>query len=120
MTELTQHYLETWGGYVRRNRVEHLGYPRRNTIHRMMKEGPAASQSTAPVDYSPPPEVQIIDKIMPKLPQRFKTVLELRYAHRLSIRKGCKKMGLRKDAFASLLREATQRVAGCLDFITDD
>ena len=89
------YYLGAWGRYRRRGNSPGLGYPPRCNIHRMMKEGPGASQSTAPIEYDEPDYVQEMQKAINKLCALHKAVLEYYYIERhASHRLGAKKFDM--------------------------
>ena len=89
------HYLGAWGRYRRMGNHTGLGYPSRNTIDRMVKEGPGASQSTAPIEYDEPDYVQEIQSAVNKLCALHKAVLEYYYINKhASHRLGAKKFNM--------------------------
>lgn len=114
-TATAEYYLNKWGVYIATNRAEFLGYPRRNVIHRMIHEGPGAGQATAPIEYSPPIEVKVVDNIIPVLPQALQDILFLAFVHKVPVRKGGAVMGVTKSRYAEMVKQAVQRVAGNID-----
>ncbi len=121
MNTIAEYYLQTWGWYIRTNKTEYLGYPRRNVIHRMIHEGPGAGQSTAPVQYNPPEEVGIIDQAInsEKFPGAFRDVLFCCYVRKTGIRKGADSLGITREKYRGLVKQAEQRVQGYIDALEE-
>ncbi len=109
------HLLNQWGAYMRANHSEYLGYSKRNPIHRMMKEGVGAAQSTAPVVIETPEDVEVVEKAVEILPPRLKEALYCKYVHRLSVRRSARRMQLGKDKCSSVILAAESRVGGFIE-----
>ena len=110
--------LDRWGGYMRANRSEYLGYPRRNTIHRLMHEGTGAGQSTAPVERDTPEDIERIDLAVRHLPGGLRDAIELRYIRRLKIRQAAVELQTNRTEYMRRLEVAESRVSGFLHAIT--
>jgi len=55
--------LWEWGDWVRERQDFGLGYPRRNVIHRAMKEGPSAGQCSR-VELEMPSHIQAMEQAL--------------------------------------------------------
>ena len=104
--------LRAWGRFVRENRSEYLGYPKRNVIHRMMIEGPGASQATSEPDIDIHPDVARVDKAIGEIPGLQKDVLYSTYVYRMSLRRGAKALEINRNLYERTLGYAEQRIAG--------
>ncbi len=112
----TTFYLEQWGTYVRYNRSEYLGYPKRNVIDRMIKEGPGASQSTGSPDTPDhETEMTMVNRCVCLMPDRLRVAIYGKYVYQLSIRQASSRLKLNREKYRRNLKEAQQRVSGYLD-----
>ena len=76
-----------------------------------MAEGPGAGQSTAPVEYDPPGEVELIDGALRHISECHRRVLEYYYIQQgASIRKGAKYFEVSVHDFRKKLDDAKQRI----------
>jgi len=107
----TEYLLIKWGNYTRVHRTEYIGYSKINTIHRMMKQGIGASQSTNS-DYDMPEDIVDIDRAVNQLPPKLQKALYLKYVFKQPIRKAAFDMGEKKNQYVLLVVAAEARVAG--------
>lgn len=106
--------LALWGRSDRGGSVW-LGLPKRNTIHRMMKEGAGASVSTAPLQVIDlPEEVALIQRILPQLDEEIVDVLVARFVKHLSERNGSDRLGLSRNEYRRRCTAGIWFVAGAL------
>ena len=111
-----EHFLTVWGAYTRRNKYENLGYKKENIIGRCMREGAGASQSTVPVIYDIPDDVEIMDKIMMMMPEDMRAVLECRFVKRMKDQDGAEYSNLSKSGYRNRVEQGISFVMAGLTF----
>jgi len=107
--------LNAWGRFVRQHRSQYLGYPRINIIHRMIKEGPGASQATGEPEFEIADDILSTDKAVAVIPGDYRDAVYLIYVYRLSVRRAAEVTEISKSSFYRTLGEAEQRIAGFID-----
>ena len=92
-----------------------LGYPRRNTIHRLMIEGPGASSPTAQgEDDGLTDEGRLINALLAEMEQEYIDVAVARYVHKLSERDVAARLRVSRNEVRRRLAAVHWLVAGGL------
>jgi hypothetical protein len=99
-----QWQLVRWGSFWRQRGYTHLGYPRVNTICRMMhaaKLGVSVQSSRREPEIYVPPDVEMVGNVIAELPQRERRIVSLVYQKQLN-RKSLNRQS--PDDYRALLR----------------
>jgi len=106
LTASLEFLLNQWGYYVRNGNHAGIGYPARNVIHKMIKEGPGASQSTATIENEVPDDFIYIDQCYGMMNSKFREVIKFRYVDKLSKRQAAIKTKMNREKYRQMLCQA--------------
>ncbi len=108
--------LKEWGNYLRRNQYHNLGYPPENTIGRIMREGPGASQGTAPIDPPLPVYFETVNSIVCKMDKSINEAVYCRFVKHMNDRKGSSECHCSKSEFRNRIERGIIFTAGAMSF----
>ena len=108
--------LGEWGAYLRRNKYNNLGYPSENTIGRMMREGPGASQSTSPIDSYVPEYFETVNSIVCKMEKSINDAVHCRFVRRMSDKSGSESCKCSRTEFRSRIDRGILFTAGAMTY----
>ncbi len=108
--------LKEWGGYLRSSRYQHLGYPRENTIGRIMREGPGASQSTTAIESVVPESFERVNEIVLSMANAIQEAVRCRYVQRLNNKLGSQACHCSQAEFQKRVTRGIDYTAGAFTF----
>ena len=100
-------YLINWGSYIKYNRTEYLGYPKKCPFI----DGPGVIRCTGGGDDMPE-DVEEVDKIVcsDSFPEEYRLALYCRYVYGLSLRKSAEVLRINRETLRRQTNKAEQVV----------
>ena len=109
--------LKQWGGYLRRNHTDYLGYPKENILGRVMREGFGASQATAPAEYNPPTYFETINKVVQHMEPSLRQAIYCRFYGRERDVHGAKLCKCSKSEYRNRVDRGIIFTAGAMTYV---
>ena len=106
--------LYQWGDYVRERQDYGLGYPRRNIIHKAMREGPSAGQSSGKGEPPMPTGVEEIESALTRAPEAHKETAKARYVAQVTDKVAANRLKISVSQYRQRIDQLHHYIAGAL------
>ena len=106
--------LYSWGDYVRERQDFGLGYPRRNIIHKAMKEGPGAGQSNGKGEPPMPAGVEEIEAALTRAPEQHQETAKVRYVAHVTDKVAAQRLKISVSQYRQRIDQLHHYIAGAL------
>jgi len=106
--------LYEWGDYVRERQDFGLGYPRRNVIHKAMREGPAAGVSGGSSDAPMPGSVSEIESALLGVTGPLKETAKQRYVSHVPDKVAAQRMKISVAQYRQRIDQLHYYIAGVM------
>jgi len=104
--------LYEWGDYVRERQDFGLGYPRRNVIHKAMREGPGAGESGGQKDVPMPDPVSEIESALLGVTGPLKETAKQRYVAHVTDKVAAQRMRISVAQYRQRIDQLHYYIAG--------
>ena len=106
--------LYTWGDYVRERQDYGLGYPQRNIIHKAMREGPGAGQSSGKGEPPMPLGVEEIEAALTRAPEQHQETAKVRYVAHVTDKVAAQRLKISVSQYRQRIDQLHHYVAGAV------
>ena len=106
--------LYSWGDYVRERHDFGLGYPRRNVIHKAMREGPGAGQSSGKSEPPMPNGVAEIEAALTQAPEQHQATAKVRYVAHVTDKVAAQRLKISVSQYRQRIDQLHHYIAGAL------
>ena len=106
--------LWEWGNWVRERQDYGLGYPRRTVIHKAMREGPGARQSSGYVEIQMPAPVEQMEQALCMITGGLRETAIQRYVRQSADKVAAERMRISVAQYRQRIDQLHYYIAGAL------